>query len=57
MNKERITQLELHGAELTAEEKAEGWFFCNCEWDGMLLHERDDEAKLCYCHLRKLNNE
>lgn len=34
---------------LTPEEIAEGWFFCECEWDGMLIHRTSQEARVCTC--------
>lgn len=33
---------------LTPEEVAAGWHFCY-EWDGMLIHREDMEAKACRC--------
>lgn len=50
MKRERY--LELEGdmkAKLTEAELAEGWFFCICEWDGMLVHKNWPEGKLCGC--------
>jgi hypothetical protein len=35
-------------AKLTAEELAEGWFFC-CTWDFMLINKDDREAECCGC--------
>ena len=26
-----------------------GWHLCNCGWDGMLIHETDDEMEHCRC--------
>jgi hypothetical protein len=34
---------------LTEEETAEGWRFCGCEWDGLLICAGDPEAKVCSC--------
>jgi hypothetical protein len=36
-------------ATLTQAELDAGWFFCLCEWDGMLLHKSDKEAEYCGC--------
>jgi len=36
--------------ELTAAEVEAGWHFC-LDWDGMLIHEDDDEFKCCSCNL------
>ena len=51
MTPQRATALERGQAELTTEEKAEGWHFCN-EWDGMLVHPDSPEAEACDCPLR-----
>lgn len=50
MDKDRFMELctDLK-ATLTRDEIEDGWFFCDCEWDGMLLHETDEEAELCGC--------
>ena len=34
---------------LTDAEIKEGWHFC-CEWDGLLIHPDDEEAKCCTCN-------
>lgn len=34
---------------LTPEEVAAGYFFCACEWDGLLIHKDDLEAQYCSC--------
>jgi hypothetical protein len=51
MTQARNNELERGGSELTAEEIAEGWYFCRCEWDGMLLHPDMPEAKMCDCRV------
>ena len=40
---------------LTQEEIDNGWGFCNCEWDGMLVHKDSEDGKLCSC-LQKAHN-
>lgn len=39
-----------HTLKLTDDEIAEGWWFCVCEWDGLLIHSSWAEAKFCGCH-------
>lgn len=39
---------------LTPEEIAEGWIFCICEWDDMLIHKDDPEAQFCHCLEKRL---
>lgn len=34
---------------LTKEEVADGWHFCNSEWDGMLIHITSPEFEGCKC--------
>lgn len=41
-------------AKLTPEELAEGYWFCGCEWDGLLIHKDDMEAKYCGCYQDEL---
>lgn len=36
-------------AKLTLAEVAEGWRFCSCEWDGLLIRQGDPEAEHCTC--------
>ena len=50
MTKERIAELRINPeAKLTDEEIADGWYFCNCEWDGMLIRMGGKEAQICHC--------
>lgn len=50
MNRERYMELAKNPElKLTEEEIREGWFFCNCEWDGMLIHDSHVEAEFCGC--------
>lgn len=50
LNRERYLALQKDlSLKLTAEELAAGWFFCNCEWDGMLCHKNMAEAEFCHC--------
>lgn len=51
MTPQRAAALERGQAELTPEESAQGWHFCN-EWDGMLCHPDSPEAEACGCPLR-----
>jgi hypothetical protein len=54
MTKERYRELQRNmESRLTPQEQNDGWIFCNCEWDGMLIHKSDPEAECCSC-LRKL---
>lgn len=39
--------------ELTDNEWKEGWRFCCCEWDGMLININDTEGEGQYCHCYK----
>jgi len=49
MTRERFEYLHRnHDAKLTAEELAEGYFFC-CTWDGLLIHKTGPEAECCGC--------
>jgi hypothetical protein len=43
---------------LTEAEKADGWFYCNYEWDGMLMHSHWKEAEICRenCNCQPLTN-
>lgn len=41
------------GLQLTDQEVAEGYRFCMCEWDGLLIQEGDPEAKFCGCWFDK----
>lgn len=48
MSPDRIKEINSDmEASLTDKEMNAGWFFCNFEWDGMLLHEDSPEAKIC----------
>lgn len=50
MTKERYFELERNlELNLTPEEIQEGWIFCSCEWDGLLIHKDDQEAQCCAC--------
>lgn len=50
MNIARYTELSYNkDAKLTQSGLDAGWFFCSCEWDGMLLHKTDPEAEVCGC--------
>lgn len=49
--KELMNNYEL---KLTDNEIKEGWIFCNCEWDGLLIHKSDPESQFCTC-LRNKN--
>ena len=49
MKPERYELLEKEGLPLTEEEIEAGWLYCNCEWDGMLIHKDWKEAKVCSC--------
>lgn len=53
MKPERYNAVDRWNLELTEEEIKEGWFFCNCEWDGMLIHKDWSEAEVCSCHKEK----
>lgn len=54
MDRERRVALQRDATlTLTQAEIAEGWLFCVCEWDGMLIHKDDVEATFCGC----LNND
>lgn len=55
MTTARMANLEYGDAVLTAEEIADGWYFCQCEWDGMLLHPSMEEAKVCCCNDKNTN--
>lgn len=37
---------------LTSQEYSEGWRFCECEWDGMLINinDREGEGQFCHCY-------
>lgn len=45
----RYDELNREGRDLTEAELASGWFYCHCEWDGLLIHESDPEAEVCGC--------
>lgn len=49
MTPNRYFQIQERDLPLTEEELAEGWRFCLCEWDGMLICAGDIEAKACSC--------
>ena len=50
MDKQRYCDLmDNPEAELSLEEIADGWQFCHCEWDGLLIHKNDPEAEVCFC--------
>ena len=55
MSIERWEQL-MYGPEpqLTPQEMDAGWFFC-CEWDFLLIHKDDYEARCCTCKSKKSN--
>lgn len=51
MNKDRYNELMNDpNSRLTDEEIAEGYHFC-LEWDGLLIHRDDPEARCCDCHI------
>jgi hypothetical protein len=53
MTDERYDELmEDDNLRLTQEEIDEGWHFCMCEWDGLLIHKRWKEAEFC-CYFRE----
>lgn len=57
MTKERYRELNRDmEARLTPEEIEEGWLFCCCEWDGLLIHKTHPEAECCHC-LKKREEE
>jgi len=35
---------------LTDNEVSEGWRFCLCEWDGLLININDTEGEGQFCH-------
>lgn len=37
MNIDRYAELQGPDGKLTEAEIADGWFYCICEWDGLLL--------------------
>ena len=50
MDRERYLALQRDvSLKLTPQELSEGWFFCSCEWDGMLVHKHMAEAECCHC--------
>lgn len=49
MTPERHRELDNSGGPLTQRETDEGWRFCSCEWDGLLICAGDPEAKFCHC--------
>lgn len=56
MNPERYNALvKDFSLSLTPQELDEGWTFCSCEWDGMLIHKDDVEATFCVCLQRRLD--
>lgn len=53
MTKERYNELMSNeDAKLTDEEIALGYHFC-WDWDGLLIHKDDPEAKCCSCFPKK----
>jgi len=51
MTPERYKEIQTDmSAKLTKEELAEGWFFCNYEWDGLLVKKGCPEAEICKDH-------
>jgi len=55
MTPERHRALERNmDLKLTPEEVAEGWIFCICEWDCMLIHKSHPEARFCGCLKKRL---
>lgn len=56
MNKDRYFELEISDEPLTIQEIKDGWLFCNCELDGMLINKSWEEAKMCNC-IRKETSE
>lgn len=62
MTHERRKEIENDmSTSLTQIEINNGWFFCNFEWDGMLIREGSPEAnvcsKLCKCQPIKTTGE
>lgn len=58
MTNERYIELEKNEElKLTKEEIDQGWFFCNCEWDGMLINKDGHEAQFCGCLQNELKYE
>ena len=58
MNHTRYRQLQMDvTSTLTEVEYKEGWFFCNFEWDGMLLQAGCPEAEICEanCQCQPIN--
>ena len=56
MDKDRFKELQF-GPDpqiLTKEELEEGYMWCHCEWDGMLMLKTDPEAKFCTCYQKTL---
>lgn len=50
MSRARWEELERNpDALLTAQELNDGWRFCVCEFDGLLIHKNDPEAQHCGC--------
>ena len=49
MNKDRYFHLDSSGESLTAKEVEDGWIYCNCEWDGLLINKAWPEAEICSC--------
>lgn len=48
MTPKRYKEIEKNPTiKLTKEELEAGWFFCNYEWDGMLLKKGWAEAEIC----------
>lgn len=55
MTPERYKQLERDFTlNLTDEEQKEGWIFCNCEFDGLLIHKDQPESEFCACLKQRL---
>ncbi len=50
MTPERYDELmKSDSLQLNKAEVAEGWRFCMCEWDGLLIKAGDPEAQVCSC--------
>ena len=52
---ERYNKLMTTNEPLTQEETKEGWMFCNCEWDGMLIKDDWPEVEFCHCYQDSIN--
>lgn len=50
MSSARYAELMDHDSlQLTEEEKSEGWHFCYCDWDGLLIGPSMLEWDSCTC--------